>query len=82
MKPGCWLALTICLLCAGCAAMDARDCRGIDWHQLGWRDGSESGISSLDRYEAQCAAQGVKPDAERYSKGWQAGRWDKDHRRF
>lgn len=65
------------LLVAGCAGVPESGCTA-DWRQLGWRDGSASGQSSLSQYQARCP--GI--DAAAYEAGWTAGRWEKDRRRF
>lgn len=65
------------LLVAGCAGVPESGCAS-DWRQLGWRDGSASGLSALSQYQARCP--GV--DAAAYNAGWAAGRREKDSRRF
>lgn len=80
-----FLLLACGLALAGCATdapIGMGDCKGVNWYNFGFRDGSVSGLSSLDRYDAYCAANGVQPDAAEYARGLTAGQWDKAHRRF
>jgi hypothetical protein len=65
------------LLVAGCAGLPEGGCTN-DWRQLGWRDGSASGQSSLAQYQARCPG----ADAAAYNAGWAEGRREKDSRRF
>ena len=70
-----------CLALAGCVSMDANECRGADWYQVGFRDGL-SGIQRMDNvYDDQCGKHGAKPDVTAYAKGWQEGKWENDSRR-
>jgi hypothetical protein len=77
--------LTAGIVLAGCAstpdgALGLKACKDVDWYQYGWRDGSVSGLSSLEKYTADCAVVGVKPDAAQYNGGLETGRWEKAHR--
>jgi hypothetical protein len=80
-----FLILAAGIALVGCAstpdgALGLKACKDVDWYQYGWRDGSMSGLSSLERYTADCAVVGVKPDAAQYEKGLETGRWEKAHR--
>ena len=71
-----------CLTLAGCVTMDASECRGANWYDLGYRDGL-FGLQRMDIvYEEQCGKHGVKPDAAAYGKGWQEGLWEYDKRKI
>jgi len=74
------LVLVVLLAAAGCASVGPMDCGSANWRQLGWRDGSASGRDMLADYTAQCG--GVKPDADAYGAGWQAGNQERLRRRF
>ena len=61
--------------------MDAAECRGADWYQLGFRDGIY-GMQKMDFvYADQCGKHGTQPDAAAYAKGWQEGLWELESRR-
>lgn len=79
MKP---LALAFtCLTLAGCAPMDAAECRGANWYDVGFRDGL-SGMQRMDAaYDDQCGRHGAKADLVAYVKGWQEGLWESEQRR-
>jgi Protein of unknown function (DUF2799) len=69
------LAFT-CLTLAACAAMDAEQCRGANWYDIGFRDGVY-GLQRTDFvYGSQCSAHGVTVDQAAYGKGWQEGNWE------
>ena len=66
---------------AGCAGMDAGECRNANWYDLGFRDGI-LGIQRQDEvYATQCGRHGADPDRARYVQGWREGVWESDHRR-
>lgn len=74
------LAVT-CLTLTSCVSMDAADCRGANWYDLGYRDGL-SGLQRMDiAYDDQCGRHGAKADTAAYAKGWQEGKWEDDSRR-
>jgi hypothetical protein len=69
------------LTLAACASMDANECRGTDWYQIGYRDGL-FGLQRRDEsYAYLCGQHGVTPDRAAYGKGWQEGWWENDARR-
>jgi hypothetical protein len=69
------------LTLAGCAGMDAAECRGADWHEVGYRDGL-IGLQKMDFvYDQQCGRHGAKLDQVAYVKGWQEGVWEFDARK-
>ena len=72
--------IVVCTLAlAGCSTLSAERCRSMDWNWLGQRDGYGSpspdpaSKSMLPLYTAECAAHGVKPDVEAYTKGLETG---------
>jgi hypothetical protein len=73
--PACALAL------AACVTLDAEGCRNADWYGVGHRDGFAGDKSELERYSAQCAPYGSKPDSANYTKGLEAGRAERAQRR-
>jgi|RhiMethySRZTD1v2_1073278.scaffolds.fasta_scaffold5022903_1 hypothetical protein len=82
MKMKIALTAFTCLTLAGCVTMDASECRGADWYQLGFRDGLY-GLQRMDTvYEEQCGKHGAKPDTAAYAKGWQEGVWEYDKRKI
>ena len=69
------------LTLVGCAGMDAGECRGADWYDLGFRDGIY-GLQRLDEvYAAQCGRHGTEPDRARYVQGWREGNWEFERRK-
>ena len=66
-------AAVSCLIMAGCAGLSGAECRSSDWYQIGQRDGRLGAQPQLDLYAAQCGQNGARPDAARYTEGWQAG---------
>jgi len=69
------------LTLAGCVNMDAAECRGANWYDIGYRDGL-FGMQRMDvAYDEQCSKQGAKPDVLAYAKGWQEGLWEFDARK-
>ena len=64
------------LTLAGCAGMDANQCRSADWYQIGFRDGLYGSQRTDYVYGSQCAAHGVTVDEAAYGKGWQEGNWE------
>ena len=75
------LAVAAVLGMAGCAGLDASDCRGADWYDLGFRD-AIFGLQPQDEvYRDGCERSGAKVDVARYSLGWREGKWEADQRR-
>jgi hypothetical protein len=69
------------LTLAGCAGMDAAECRAADWHGIGFRDGL-TGMQKMDFvYDHQCGRHGARLDQVAYVKGWQEGLWEFDRRK-
>jgi hypothetical protein len=69
------------LLLAGCVTMDATECGGANWYELGFRD-AMYGLQPMDvAYGEQCGKHGAKPDTAAYAKGWQEGKWEFDSRK-
>jgi len=70
------------LTLGGCVGMDAAQCRGANWYELGFRDGLY-GMQRMDIvYDEQCGKHGAKPDTAAYAKGWQEGLWEYDARKI
>ncbi len=65
--------------CSAAGLMNAGDCGTADWYQYGWRDGIESGRSSLEDYRPVC---GASVNEARYAKGVEDGRWERSKRKF
>jgi hypothetical protein len=67
-------ALLGCLL-AACAALDftEAECRAIDWHGRGERDGFGGHPMQIVRLTQQCARHGVMVAQADYFKGWAIG---------
>jgi hypothetical protein len=70
------------LTLAGCAGMDAAECRSAVWHEIGFRDGL-AGLQKMDFvYDHQCGRHGAKLDQVAYVKGWQEGLWEFETRKI
>lgn len=67
-------ALALVSALAGCAAMDADECRTANWSGLGYADASKGKDSSKasDRAEA-CSEHGYHMDMAAYQRGWNEG---------
>jgi hypothetical protein len=61
------------LALSGCVTLSAEDCRTVDWHKLGYRDGVTGSQSRYEIYVQECAAHGAKVDEARYDQGWREG---------
>jgi hypothetical protein len=70
------LPAVITLTLAGCAGLDAAQCRGADWRDLGYREGLTGNQPRIETYSAQCAPHGVQPSVSRYDEGFQVGRME------
>lgn len=65
-----FLLACFCLTLAGCAGMDAAQCRSTDWYEIAFRD-AIFGLQPQDElYDAQCSSHGTRPDRARYREGW------------
>ena len=75
------IALSFVLLTlAGCAGMDARECRSANWYDLAFRD-AIFGLQPQDElYARQCGPHGVQPDRARYHEGWIHGYYEQQQR--
>lgn len=63
-------ALFACAVLAGCATMDADDCRKADWRAIGLQDGQAGEPPGmLDRRREDCAKAGFATDTARYAEG-------------
>jgi len=71
----------VSLTSAGCTTMDAGQCRGANWYEVGFRDGL-AGMQRMDTaYDDQCGRHGARLDVVAYAKGWQEGLWESEARR-
>jgi hypothetical protein len=68
--------LAVALAAAGCAGMDAGECRSASWYDLGFRDGLFGLQQQSDIYANQCKAHGAPVDMPRYAEGWRHGYWE------
>jgi len=69
------------LTMAGCAGMDAGECRSANWYDLGFRD-AIFGMQRMDEvYASQCSTHGAEPDRVRYAQGWHEGVYEFDQRK-
>jgi hypothetical protein len=70
----------VLLTLAGCAGMDAAECRGANWYDLAFRD-AIFGLQPQDElYARQCAPYGVQLDRARYREGWIHGYYEQQQR--
>lgn len=66
--------LAASLLLAGCATLDADECKAADWRQIGRSDGERGhGMGRLDEHRKACAEHGITPNADRYWLGRSEG---------
>ena len=69
------------LTMAGCAGMDAGECRSANWYEVGYRDGDQYGLRPrIDQYAHQCSAFGVTAAEKEYMAGWVDGYREFIHR--
>ncbi len=69
------------LTLAGCAGMDAGECRSANWYDLGFRDAIFGMQRQDDVHSMQCGRHGAELDRARYVQGWREGVWEFDHRK-
>lgn len=75
MRPS--APLLAALLLTGCATLDERECRHIDWYQLGARDGGFGyGERRIEEHREACSAFGLDADASAWRQGHAAGLQD------
>lgn len=68
------IALCCMAFAAGCATLDAGECRTGDWGQIGYRDGSVgSSADILAAHEKACREYGVTPNAKTWRAGYDRG---------
>jgi hypothetical protein len=68
------------LVAAGCAGLDASQCRSANGYDLGFRDALFGMQRQDDVYAGQCSRQGAQIDLARYAEGWQEGKYQFDQR--
>lgn len=62
------------LALAGCETMTVSECQVADWGRVGFADGSRGDSESrLAAHSESCAKAGVRPNAQAYRQGWDAG---------
>jgi hypothetical protein len=68
------LVLLGAALSAGCASMNADECRTANWEVVGYEDGSLGAPSSrVGNHRKSCAEHGVSPDLQAYTTGYDKG---------
>lgn len=70
------LYLSAVALLAGCAGMDAQECKDTDWAYLGQLDAMDGKLdigTRVKRHFRTCKDQGVQMDARAYQQGWVRG---------
>lgn len=66
--------LAMSLLMAGCATLDADECKAADWRSIGRSDGERGHTTArLDEHRKACAEHGITPNADRYWLGRSEG---------
>lgn len=62
------------VLLGGCESMSESECRTADWGRVGFKDGA-AGVAEqrLAAYTDDCGKIGVRPNAQAYRQGWDAG---------
>jgi hypothetical protein len=73
--------VVVVALLAGCASVDAEDCRRANWYDLGFRDAIFGLQRQDDLYTLQCERHGAKVDVARYVQGWVEGTYEADRRK-
>lgn len=62
------------LALTGCETMTVSECQVADWGRIGFTDGSQGESESrLTAHSESCAKAGVRPNAQAYRQGWDAG---------
>lgn len=74
------MRVLLVLVAGGCASLDAANCRGADWYDLGFRDAIYRIQRQEEVYRLQCEPHGVKVDIARYTQGWREGTYEADQR--
>ena len=68
------LLLLASLSLAGCKTMTVPECQVADWGRVGFADGARGESESrLASHVESCAQAGVRPNAQAYRQGWDAG---------
>lgn len=68
------LLILATLALAGCETMTVSECQVADWGRVGFADGARgSSESRLADHTESCAQAGVRPNAQAYRQGWDAG---------
>ncbi len=66
------LMLTVVL--AGCESMSESECKVADWSRTGFNDGARGEPENrLADYAQDCGKIGIRPNAQAYRQGWDAG---------
>lgn len=68
------LLLMLTLGLNACASLSKDQCLAGNWHDIGQRDGRQGYKSeSLDAHTKSCAEYGVRPDRDKYTRGYNEG---------
>ena len=68
------LPLALLVLSTGCATLNEKECRSVDWHEQGRADGANGYESTrLGDHGEACGRYGIVPDAEAYRAGREEG---------
>lgn len=68
------LPLMLLALSAGCATLNEKECRTVDWRELGRADGANGYESTrLGDHGEACSRYGIPPDTEAYRAGREEG---------
>ncbi len=68
------LLLLSTLALSGCESMTVAECQVADWGRVGYADGARGESESrLAAYSEDCGKAGVRPNAQAYRQGWDAG---------
>lgn len=58
----------------GCESMTVSECKVADWSRVGFKDGAQGEPESrLAAYTEDCGKAGIRPNAQAYRQGWDAG---------
>ena len=69
-----FLILFAVALLAGCETMTVSECKVADWGRVGFADGARGDSDNrIAAHTESCAQAGVKPNAQAYRQGWDAG---------
>ena len=67
------LLMGMALTVSSCSTMSPQECKGANWKNVGYEDGSKGKPRRLSNYVKDCAEAKVKPDRNLYISGYRAG---------